>query len=126
MTAPAPITAHTAELIREMRAPTEVSPDGREIWDWADRLSDRVQIVDEIKRLRLQLHNARTTCGSCDMWMTKACPREVHDNRKGRSQGPSSMAIKCDRFSISRSSATSAIAAEEKIAELQRRLAPAA
>lgn len=102
--------------------PMEISPDGREVWDWADRLSARAHAVDELKRLRSQAYNARNTCGSCSAWMTSACPREVHDNRRGRSQGPSSMAIKCDRFSISSSSAKSAELAEAKIIELQRRL----
>ncbi len=114
--------SETNRVERPVMPPTEISPDGHEVWDWAARLSDRVQAVDEIKRLRVQVNNALTTCGSCTMWMTKACPREVHCNKRGTSQGPSSMAIKCDRFSISNSSAKSAELGEAKIAQLQQRL----
>lgn len=101
---------------------SEISADGREVFDWAARFSDRVHTLDELKRLRTQVHNARSTCGSCAAWMTDACPREQHDNRTGRKQGPSSMAVKCDRFSMSAGSASSVVKAEEKIATLQLRL----
>ena len=107
---------------RGVRAPAECSPDGREIWDWADRLSDRVTAVDKLLRLQKQAHTARTTCGSCKAWMTRGCPREVHDNRKGRSQGPSSMSVKCDSFAMTASEAASVAQAETEIAALQQRL----
>jgi len=109
-------------LERGVRPPTECSPDGREIWDWADRLSDRVAAVDKLLRLQKQAHTARTTCGSCKAWMTHGCPREVHDNRKGRSQGPSSMSVKCDSFAMTASDAASVAQAEAEIAALQQRL----
>ena len=115
-------TADDGPVERLVRLPAEISQDGREVWDWAARFSDRVHTLDEIARLGKQVHNARNTCGSCTAWMTDACPRERHDNRTGRKQGPSSMAIKCDRFAISTADAASATKAEEKIAALRLRL----
>ena len=116
------VPAHLGPVERVVRLPAEISPDGREVWDWAARFSDRAHTLDEIARLGKQAHNARNTCGSCTAWMTDACPRERHDNRTGRKQGPSSMAIKCDRFSMSASDAAGAAQAEEKIAALRLRL----
>lgn len=81
--------------------PIEISNDGREVWDWAHKLSERVQLIDKLKRLRGQAHTVRNTCGSCTAWMTRDCPKEVHDNRSGRYNGPSSGATKCSRFSMS-------------------------
>ena len=107
---------------RRVRPPAECSPDWREVWDWAARFSDRTAALDELRRLRQQAHNARTTCGSCTQWMTDACPREQHDNRAGRKQGPSSMAIKCERFSMSAADAKSLEACEAKIAGVLQRL----
>lgn len=34
-------------------------------------------------------------CGGCLFWMTKRCPREVHDNTAGHSRGPSSLEGAC-------------------------------
>ena len=109
-------------MVRAPALPVEISPDGREIWDWAGKMSDRLHAMDELARLRIQAHNTRNTCGSCSAWMTSACPREVHDNRRGRSQGPSSMATKCDRFKISSADAKSAELADAKILALQQRM----
>jgi hypothetical protein len=105
-----------------VRLPAEISPDGRELWDWAARFSDRAQTLYEITKLGKQVHNTRNTCGSCTAWMTDACPREKRDNRTGRKQGPSSMAIKCERFSMSARDEAGAAQAEEKIAALRLRL----
>ena len=116
------LPAVTGPVERGVRPPAECSPDGREIWDWAGRLGARVAAVDELARLQRQAHTARTTCGSCQTWMTRRCPREVHDNRKGRSQGPSSMSVKCDSFAMTTSAAASVTRAESEIAALQQRL----
>ena len=96
--------------------------DGREIWAWADKLSDRVAAVDKLMRLQRQVHTARTTCGSCTAWMTRDCPLEVHDNLKGGSQGPSGESVKCDRFVMSASDARDVAQAEKQMAALQQRL----
>jgi hypothetical protein len=75
--------------------PSEISPDGREVWDWAANLSDRVALVARHKEIRAAILDAESTCGSCSLWMTSACPREVHDNRKGHKVGPSCKSPKC-------------------------------
>lgn len=93
-----------------------------DVWGLADQFSARVHTLHELKELRTQVHNMRNTCGSCTAWMTNACPRERHDNRTGRKHGPSSMAIKCDSFSIAPVDAASVLKAEEKIASLRLRL----
>jgi hypothetical protein len=94
----------------------------RDVWAWADRLSERVHLIDELRRTRQQLHNTLNTCGSCSSWMTRGCPREVHDNRTGRSSGPSSGALKCVSFVISPLNERSVAPTEARIAELQQRL----
>lgn len=92
--------------------------EAQDVWDWADRLSDRVHRAEELQRLRAQVRNAQTTCGSCVFWMTDSCPRETHDNRTGRKHGPSMGAIKCDRFRMSGSDAADVERAQKRIAEL--------
>lgn len=114
--------AVAGQVERSVRPPAEMSADGREVWDWAARFSDRAHTLDELARLGKQVHNAKNTCGSCTAWMTDACPRERRDSRTGRKQGPSSMAIKCDRFSMAATDAASVAKAEEKIAALRLRL----
>lgn len=97
--------------------PAEISPDGREIWDWASRLSDAVHRADEAKRLAQQIRNAETQCGGCEFWMTRSCPRERHDNIKGRSSGPSSQALKCSQFVMTRATAAGLEAARAQLAK---------
>lgn len=100
------------------RLPQDISSDGREIWDWADKLSARVQVVAEIKELTAQLHEMKTTCGSCSKWMTNICPRETR-NAKGHKFGPSCRTLKCGDFEIQQSSKNSIDAAELKLKQLQ-------
>lgn len=91
-------------------------------WSWADRLSERAHLADELRRAKEQLHSTLNTCGSCHSWMTRGCPRERHDNLTGRSAGASSGAIKCSAFVMSPLSAKTAALAEAAIAELRQRL----
>ena len=105
-----------------VRPPVEISSDGREVWAWANRLSERVHLTDELRRASEQLHNTLNTCGSCASWMTRGCQRERHDNRTGRSAGPSCGAIKCSEFVMSQLNAKTAALAEAKIAEIRQRL----
>lgn len=90
------------------------------VWDAAGSFSDRIHKADKVRLLREQVHGALNTCGSCTAWMTRSCPREVHSNQTGRSQGPSSMSIKCEQFVISTSGARCAELAVAKIAELTK------
>lgn len=80
--------------------PIAISPDGREIWDWAARLAAQAHRADEVRRITHQIKNAETQCGSCTHWMTRQCPREKHNNQTGRNTGPSSQSPKCDKFSM--------------------------
>lgn len=98
--------------------PREISVDGREIWDWAAKLSAEVHRRDEIAKLRVQIRNAETQCGNCADWMTRACPREVHSNKTGRSTGPSSQSIKCQQFRMTAYGARELEAARTKLAAL--------
>lgn len=100
--------------------PTEISSDGKEIWDWASRLSDQVAKAHKTRTLIAQIVELKTTCGSCNLWMTRSCPREVHDNRKGRSSGPSCRAIKCEKFVMSSLNARTLVQAEEVLVELTK------
>lgn len=99
------------------KLPAEISPDGREIWDWASKLSDLAQRRDDVRRLAAQIRNAETTCGSCSLWMTRSCPGERHNN-KGRSVGPSSMSPKCGQFNMDSRTLKELESAKEKFTRL--------
>ena len=100
------------------KPPSEISSDGREIWDWAARLSAQAQRADEVRRLSQQIKNAETQCGSCAHWMTRQCPREKHSNKTGRSAGPSSQSLKCDEFAMTAYQVKSLEAAKAKLSIL--------
>lgn len=103
--------------------PTEISGDGREVFEWASKFSDHVHLLDEIRRTRTQISNCETQCGSCSKWMTPSCPREVHSNKTGRWAGPSSLTIKCDQFAMSAGTAKMNESAKAKLAELEAKAA---
>lgn len=98
--------------------PAEISPNGREIWDWASKLSDLAQRMDEARRLAIRIRNMETTCGCCSRWMTRACPGERHDNKNGRSVGPSSTSPKCGQFDMDSLTRKELGPAKEKLAAL--------
>ena len=100
------------------KLPAEISPDGREVWDWAAKLSAQVHRADEIKRLTQQIKNAETQCGSCTHWMTRQCPREQHSNKTGRSTGPNSLSLKCEKFVMPQWQAKELDAAKAKLSNL--------
>lgn len=116
------INAHAAQIKsahEQMKAElVEISSDGREVFDWASRLSDRIHRADEIKRVAQQIRNAETQCGGCAYWMTSSCPRETHSNKSGRSTGPSSQAFKCSKFEMTRSTTASLEAARARLETL--------
>ncbi len=78
--------------------PREISPDGKEIWDWATRLSKRVHTVQRLREIDADLAGIRAgRCGDCDHWMkSRECPREANAN--GMSRGPSMNAPKCGEY----------------------------
>ena len=101
------------------KPPSEISSDGREIWDGAARLSAKARRADEVRRwLSQQIKNAETQCGSCAHWMTRQCPREQHSNKTGRSAGPSSQSLKCNEFAMTAYQAKSLEAAKAKLSTL--------
>jgi hypothetical protein len=97
--------------------PRDISPDGREIWDWAAKLSAYTQSVHEIRRLANDIARIGKRCGDCDKWMkSRECPAERNIN--GLSRGPSCEGFICSQF-IEAASAT------KRRAELQEQLAKA-
>ena len=106
------------ETLERAQLPAEISPDGREIWDWAAKLSDIAQRRDDAHKLAIRIRNMETTCGSCSRWMTRSCPGERHDNKKGRSVGPSSMSPKCGQFDMDSLTRRELGPAQEKLAAL--------
>ena len=92
-----------AEVIPQL--PEHVSNDGKEIWDWAAKMGDFAHQQQKKRELRQQIAEIENTCGSCRLWMTSSCPRETHNNKTGRSQGPSMRAQKCGEFSMTKSDA---------------------
>ena len=109
-----------------LELPRHVSADGREIWDWAERFSRVVLLQDEARRVRQKLALSGKECGGCQKWMTRACPREVHDNRKGRSVGPSMKDYVCSQFAIDTFTARHAGELKARLAEIEAQLLEAA
>lgn len=105
------------------RPPEKMSSDGREVWDWADRLSAHTQLLHDRRVLSQQIHNTKTQCGSCSKWMTDACPRESQDNIRGHKIGPSCQAVKCDQFTMSPHDVKQLASAEERLAVMNAKLA---
>ena len=99
------------------KIPHKISSDGREIWDWAGEFSAYVHRQDKIRELNWRIQEQGKFCGDCSLWMTKACPKEVHSNTTGRSTGPHMNAWKCVEFV--ENSATAKLRTE-LIAELER------
>lgn len=78
--------------------PRNISSDGREIWDWAAKLSAHTQRVHQIAQLRRDIAEIGTKCGDCWHWMkSSSCPRESRNNA-GRRVGPSMNGPKCFKF----------------------------
>jgi hypothetical protein len=102
--------------------PTNISSDGRELWDWIAQVSEWQGLIDERDRLTLRINHSENVCGSCTKWMTKHCPREVHNNKIGRSQGPSMNAQKCNEFTISVTSANLVREWKMRVAEINKQV----
>lgn len=98
--------------------PTQVSPDGAELWDWAGRLAEHTQRVHKRREVRAAIVSAESTCGNCTHWMRKSCPREVHSNNTGRWTGPSMASTKCALFVITASDAARVAKLRAELAEL--------
>jgi hypothetical protein len=80
-----------------LNIPSDISADGREVWDWASKFSEHVHRQDEIRRLSSDLARRGNRCGDCAKWMkSRACPKE--QNIGGMSRGPSSDSPKCGQF----------------------------
>lgn len=78
--------------------PRNISSDGREIWDWAAKLSAHTQRAHKMAELRRDIARVGTACGGCDHWMKSSlCPRETRNNA-GRRVGPSMNGPKCSKF----------------------------
>lgn len=90
--------------LRPPPLPQHVSNDGREIWDWAARLSAHTSRLDKMRRLRAEISQMDRVCGSCHFWMkSRECPKEKNVN--GYSRGPSSGSPKCGQFVMTKSTA---------------------
>ena len=98
--------------------PQQISSDGREVWDWAARLSAHTQRLHRAREVWQAIQAGETTCGSCSKWMTDACPREVQDNRRGHKVGPSCKAVRCDQFVMNPSDAKRIAGLREEYASL--------
>lgn len=85
--------------------PQDVSPDGRELWDWVAALAKHEGRQRRIAELRAQIAACGTTCGGCARWMTDACPRERPDSR-GRKQGPHMNVPQCSTHFVEKFSET--------------------
>jgi hypothetical protein len=82
--------------------PTDISPDGREIWQWAEDLAGHCARADKIRTLKQRTAKIGTRCGDCANWMTKSCPKERPGTgkRSGYSVGPSCNDSICSKFAL--------------------------
>lgn len=77
--------------------PRNISPDGREIWDWAAKLSQHTQRLHQMRLLQHDITEIGRGCGHCDKWMkSRVCPRERNVN--GRNHGPSMKDPVCSQY----------------------------
>lgn len=90
---------------------------------WAARFSRVVHLQDEARQIRRKLGLSDKQCGGCQKWMTRACPREVHDNRKGRSVGPSMKDFVCPQFVMDTFTARHADEMKARLSEVEAQLA---
>lgn len=101
----------------------DISNDGREIWDWAGRLGEQLELQARAQELRRAVSRVESTCGSCALWMTRGCPME-RPAGWGRYTGPSGDAKKCGAFEMSSGSAKSLDYAKAELAEILTKLGP--
>lgn len=100
--------------------PAQISNDGREIWDWAGKMSEHIHRQDRIQKLRARIIKIGTVCGDCSKWMKSSqCPNE-HSTMSGYNKGPSCEGRKCGAFI---ECARSTNFRTELTAELQKELA---
>jgi hypothetical protein len=81
--------------------PSEVSSDGRELWDWAGKMSEHMQRLARINELRGAIRKCGAECGDCEKWMKSSeCPRERPGTgkRAGYSVGPSMSDRICEAY----------------------------
>ena len=76
---------------------TQISEDGRELWDLATRVADHIHRQALVAEKKKQLRDCGAACGDCDYWMKSSlCPKEHNVN--GRNRGPSMNGMKCGKF----------------------------
>lgn len=81
--------------------PFEISSDGSEIWDWAGKMGQYIQIQARITELRHEIRICGTRCGDCYKWMhSNECPREKPGTGKhsGYSVGPHMDETICNQY----------------------------
>ena len=77
--------------------PETMSPDGREVWDWAGKMPEYTYNIHKRRELWAEIVKCGTVCGDCDKWMkSRSCPREHNVN--GMSRGPSMNDSICPEF----------------------------
>ena len=69
-----------------------------QVFDWANRLTERANRVHRLRELSQAIHDGENHCGSCEKWMTDACPHERRDKRGQKIGGPSCRNFKCGEF----------------------------
>jgi hypothetical protein len=79
--------------------PQHISSDGREIWDWAKRLSEHTHRLHDMRELRRDIARIGRECGGCDNWMkSRICPREKNVNGWNRGPSMTDPVMNCQTF----------------------------
>jgi hypothetical protein len=50
--------------LEQLRLPADISSDGHEVWDWAERLSEHLMLWDEIEKVKINIKDLMPACGS--------------------------------------------------------------
>jgi len=105
--------------------PGRVSPDGREIWDWAAKLGQQTALLQKRRDLQKQISSVQGKCGSCTAWLTRACPRRTHSNKTGRNSDPGMNMPACHQFVMTQSSMDMIERWQHELAEVRAKLSAA-
>lgn len=92
------------------------------VFDAMNRMSDIAHIAFEHRQVSTDIANVMRECGSCKLWMTRKCKREVHSMATGRYSGPSMRSVICGAFEPSAGAHAKVEFLTNRLGEIKARL----
>lgn len=86
------------------------------IFDAAMIASDRIHREARRREITQSIRETENNCGSCQRWMTDACPRERRDRFGTKVGGPSCATLKCSAFEMNSLAARHIVALRAELA----------